>query len=58
MRIIVGAALYLIFAFLAGSYLQVYLRQRFALAKLPSLILSQVAALGCAWALLILLFSL
>lgn len=58
MRIIVGAALYLVFAFLAGTYLHLYLQRRFALPSLASVILSQVAALFCAWGLLMLLFSL
>ena len=58
MRVLVGAALYLIFAFLAGAYLNLYLQQRFALAPIASMIVSQVAALLCAWGLLVVLFSL
>ena len=58
MRIIVGAGLYLVFALLAGTFLDAYLRQRFSLPRVPSLIVSQVVALCCAWVLLMLLFSL
>lgn len=58
MRVIVGAALYLVFAFLAGTYLNIYLRQRFDFPPVLSMILSQFVALCCAWGLLLLLFSL
>lgn len=58
MRVIVGAALYLAFAFLAGSYLQAYLSRRFSLSPLAAAILSQGVAIICAWVLLVLLFSL
>ena len=58
MRVVVGAALYVAFAFLAGTYLNEHLRRRFALPSVLSMILSQVVALLCAWGLLMLLFSL
>ena len=57
MRIIVGAALYLIFALLAGTYLNLFLQRRLALPPVACMILSQVVAIACAWVLLVLLFA-
>lgn len=58
MRVVVGAALYCLLAILAGTYLHTYLRRRFALPLLPSVILSQAVAVCGAWGLLVLLFHL